>query len=158
MSFWRLDYCLTKFLGKKIDFSLEVHKTEISQMDLLSTMRQCGLLWNFNFHTFLKHPACESVQKGFRAAVFYFLWSNMRFLFVMVSHLLWILTFVCIDITMMNDDFFYIFLFEQLNVFSMFTLKWNVFNLILFCLLPRIYFLFSKTAFDWILNTWIITG
>ena len=40
MSFWRLDYCLTKFLGKKIDFSLEVHKTEISQMDLLSTMRQ----------------------------------------------------------------------------------------------------------------------
>ena len=116
------------------------------------------LLRNFNFHTFLKHPACESVQKGFRAAVFYFLWSNMRFLFVMVSHLLWILTFVCIDITMMNDDFFYIFLFEQLNVFSMFTLKWNVFNLILFCLLPRIYFLFSKTAFDWILNTWIITG
>ena len=116
------------------------------------------LLWNFNFHTFLKHPACESVQKGFRASVFYFLWSNMRFLFVMVSHLLWILTFVCIDITMKNDDFFYIFLFEQLNVFSMFTLKWNVFNLILFCLLPRIYFLFSKTAFDWILNTWIITG
>ena len=41
MSFWRLDYCLTKFLRKKIDFSLEVHKTEISQMDLLSTMRQC---------------------------------------------------------------------------------------------------------------------
>ena len=116
------------------------------------------LLRNFNFHTFLKHPACESVQKGFRAAVFYFLWSNMRFLFVMVSHLLWILTFVCIDITMMNDHFFYIFLFKQLNVFSMFTLKWNVFNLILFCLLPRIYFLFSKTAFDWILNTWIITG
>ena len=116
------------------------------------------LLWIFNFHTFLKHPACESVQKGFRASVFYFLWSNMRFLFVMVSHLLWILTFVCIDITMKNDDFFYIFLFEQLNVFSMFTLKWNVFNLILFCLLPRIYFLFSKTAFDWILNTWIITG
>ena len=116
------------------------------------------LLRNFDFHTFLKHPACESVQKGFSAAVFYFLWSNMRFLFVMVSHLLWILTFVCIDITMMNDDFFYIFLFEQLNVFSMFTLKWNVFNLILFCLLPRIYFLFSKTAFDWILNTWIITG
>ena len=27
--------------GKKIDFSLEVHKTEISQMNLLSTMRQC---------------------------------------------------------------------------------------------------------------------
>ena len=40
MSFCRLYYCLTKFLGKKIDFSLEVHKTEISQMDLLSTLRQ----------------------------------------------------------------------------------------------------------------------
>ena len=31
-----------KIPDKKIDFSLEVHKTEISQMDLLSTMRQCG--------------------------------------------------------------------------------------------------------------------
>ena len=32
-----------KIPGKKIDFSLEVHKTEIFQMDLLSTMRQCAL-------------------------------------------------------------------------------------------------------------------
>ena len=30
-----------KIPDKKIDFSLEVHKTEISQIDLLSTMRQC---------------------------------------------------------------------------------------------------------------------
>ena len=30
-----------KIPGKKIDFSFKVHKTEISQMDLLSTMRQC---------------------------------------------------------------------------------------------------------------------
>ena len=30
-----------KISEKKIEFSLEVHKTEISQMDLLSTMRQC---------------------------------------------------------------------------------------------------------------------
>ena len=30
-----------KIPGKKIDFSWEVHNTEISQMDLLSTMRQC---------------------------------------------------------------------------------------------------------------------
>ena len=81
------------------------------------------LLRNFNFHTFLKHPACESVQKGFRAAVFYFLWSNMRFLFVMVSHLLWILTFVCIDITMMNDDFF-TFFFSN-NWMSFPCLHWN---------------------------------
>ena len=36
----------------------------------------------------------------------------MRFLFVMASHLLWILTFVCIDITMMNDDFFLHFSFR----------------------------------------------
>ena len=41
MSFLMLDYCLTKFQGKKIDFSLEVHEPDISQMDLLSTMRQC---------------------------------------------------------------------------------------------------------------------
>ena len=32
-----------KISGKKIEFSLEVHKTEISQMDLLSTMRQCEI-------------------------------------------------------------------------------------------------------------------
>ena len=32
-----------KIPWKEIDFSLEVHKTEISQMDLLSTMRQCGI-------------------------------------------------------------------------------------------------------------------
>ena len=30
-----------KIPGKKIDFSLEIHKTEIFKMDLLSTMRQC---------------------------------------------------------------------------------------------------------------------
>ena len=40
MSFWRLDNCLTKFM-QKIDFSLEVNKTEISQVDLLSTMCHC---------------------------------------------------------------------------------------------------------------------
>ena len=32
-----------KIPGKKIDISLEVYKTEISQMDLLSTMCQCVL-------------------------------------------------------------------------------------------------------------------
>ena len=31
-----------KIPGKKIDFSLEVHQTEISQMELLSTMCQCA--------------------------------------------------------------------------------------------------------------------
>ena len=30
---------------KKIDFSLEVHKTENFQMDFLSTLRQCVLYW-----------------------------------------------------------------------------------------------------------------
>ena len=38
-----------KIPGKKIDFSWEVHNTEISQMDLLSTMRQCDGYVNESF-------------------------------------------------------------------------------------------------------------
>ena len=45
----------SKIFGKKIEFSLEAQKTEISQMDLLSTMRQCELVEYISVFTTIVH-------------------------------------------------------------------------------------------------------
>ena len=51
-----------KIPDKKIDFSLEVHKTEISQMYLLSTMRQC--VYHCALFTILVSIACSHNSKA----------------------------------------------------------------------------------------------
>ena len=74
MSFQRLNYFLTKVLTKK-DFSLEVCKTEISHMDLLSTMRHCGSEEGFPKFLYSKIILVLGAQKfKARCSIYAILW------------------------------------------------------------------------------------